>query len=105
MCTLPDDRHEARYEQIRPVLADTYEGAVERDSGYTLRFSGVDGTIEAVAEFVALERQCCSFAEYRIEVAPPYDGTRLTITGPDGTKELFSDGLVERLEAGSDQKP
>ena len=46
-----------------------------------------------------MELQCCAFAEYEITVAPPYEETVLTITGPDGTRQMFHDGLVNRLEA------
>lgn len=97
-CTLTEDREAERSERVRSVLAADYERTIERDDGYTLLFDGVDETLSAVATFVAHEHQCCSFAEYSISVSPPYGETRLTITGPDGTKAVFAD-LLELLEA------
>lgn len=97
-CTLTEGQDEGRYDQIRPTLESSYGGSTELDDGYTLRFDGVDGTMTALARFVSLELQCCSFAEYEIAVSPPYQETRLTITGPDGTKATFGEGLVELLE-------
>lgn len=41
------------------------------------------------------------FPEYEITVSPPYEETMLSITGPDGTLQMFREGLIERLEAGS----
>lgn len=96
-CTLTADQEAERPERVRSVLAADYERTIERDDGYTLLFDGADETLSAVATFVANEHQCCSFAEYSIDVSPPYEETRLTITGPDGTKAVFAD-LLEVLE-------
>ena len=97
-CTIADERRTERAARVRSTLAASYEDAIERDDGYTLLFDGDDETLSALATFVSNERQCCSFAEYAIDVSPPYEETRLTITGPDGTKALF-DGLFEHLNA------
>ncbi|MDZ7730716.1 MAG: hypothetical protein U5K37_07035 [Natrialbaceae archaeon] len=64
-----------------------------------LRFEGTDDALQAAARFTSNELRCCAFAEYTLSVSPPYDETMLTITGPEGTRELFRDGLVERLES------
>ncbi|SDR30772.1 Zn-dependent oxidoreductase [Natronobacterium texcoconense] len=96
-CTLSADERTERAEHIRSALGDRYEGVTERENGYTLRFDGSDETLAALATFVANERQCCSFAEYAIDVSPPYEETWLTITGPDGTKSVF-EGLSDRLD-------
>lgn len=98
-CTLTEEQDEDRPEQVRSALLAAYERAEERSDGYTLFFEGTDEALMAVAEFISNELVCCSFAEYSIAVSPPYDETRLTITGPDGTKELFGEGLIDRLEA------
>jgi hypothetical protein len=98
-CTLTEEGERARAERVRSVLASNFVGAEERADGYTLRFDGTDETLTSVARFVADELQCCSFAEYTIEVSPPYEETRLTIGGPEGTKAMFREGLLARLEA------
>lgn len=97
-CTISDEQRAERAERVRSVLADGYVDVTERENGYTLRFDGSDETLAALATFVANERQCCSFAEYSVGVSPPYEETRLTITGPDGTKSLF-EGLFDHLNA------
>jgi hypothetical protein len=61
-------------------------------------FEGTDEVLMAVAEFTSNELECCSFAEYSIEVSPPYEETRFTVTGPEGAKELLGEGLIEELE-------
>ena len=97
-CTLTEEQEEARSERVRSTLASNYRGVEERDDGYTLLFDGVDESLSAVAAFVSNELQCCSFAEYGIDVSPPYEETRLTVGGPEGTKAMFGEGLVDRLE-------
>lgn len=98
-CTLTPERVEAYSKGVRTALGARFAGATEREDGYTLRFDGTDETLSAVATFVSNELECCSFAEYVIGVSPPYEETRLTITGPEGTKTMFRDGLIAQFEA------
>ncbi|WP_232701247.1 hypothetical protein [Halobacterium wangiae] len=81
------------------MLVSRYVGYEERENGVDVRFDGTDESLRAVARFTSNELQCCSFAEYHITVSPPYDETVLTVTGPDGTRQVFREGFVERLEA------
>lgn len=87
-----------RPDVLRGTLADTYEGVEEREDGVTLVFDGTDEALAAAATFVKHEHRCCAFADYTIEVSPPYETTRLTVTGPEGTATMFRDGLAARLE-------
>ncbi|MHB9288672.1 Zn-dependent oxidoreductase [Halobacteriales archaeon Cl-PHB] len=91
-------------EQTRNVtdgFADAFSHAEKREDGHTVVFEGTEETLETVAAFVANEHQCCAFADYEIAVAPPYEETRLTITGPEGTKELFGQSFVDLLRTAS----
>lgn len=97
-CTIDRDSEKARErkEQARNELRPNYLGAKELSDGYAVRFEGAD-SLMGVARFVDEERKCCSFPDYQIELPPPYDETKLTITGPEGTKDLFQE-FIERLE-------
>lgn len=96
-CSLTEAEVDARTDQARELL-DAYREAFEAEDELTLAFDGVTTSLPAVAAFVERERECCAFADYSIEVSPPYEETRLTITGPDGTVGLFRRGLVAVLE-------
>lgn len=98
-CRMTPEQVEARPDALRGPLADAYAGVEEHDDGITLLFDGTEEALRAVATFVSHEHQCCAFADYTIDVSPPYETTRLTITGPEGTKTMFHDGLVPLLEA------
>lgn len=104
-CTIDEDRAEERADWMQSSLIPAYAGAEELDDGVTVRFSGVDDTLPDVARFVDEEKECCAFADYRIEVSPPYEETRLTITGPEGTREMFAEEFVGRLEGGAPLEP
>lgn len=97
-CTLTPEIAAEQSDRVTDELAARYDRAEEREDGYALYFEGTDESLPALAAFVATELQCCSFAEYAIDTSPPYEETRLTITGPEGTRELFGDGLVGLLE-------
>lgn len=98
-CTLDEDRAEERAEHVLSTLVPKFEGATETADGYEIRFTGTGETLPALAQFVAEESECCVFADFRLVVSPPYDATNLLVTGPEGTKELFGTGFVDRLEA------
>ena len=97
-CTISEERAGERADWMEDDLLPTYAGYDELDDGVTVRFAGADATLQHVARFVAEEKECCAFADYRVEVTPPFEETRLTITGPEGTKEMFAEEFVGRLE-------
>lgn len=96
-CTLTEQQREHREADIRRSLLDHYRQTEERKTGFTMTFDGTEEALRALAGFISKERQCCSFAEYAIRTAPPYDVTRFTITGPAETKALFRE-FVDILE-------
>lgn len=96
-CTLTEEQEAERSEEVRALLVSHYLGYEDSADGLDIRFDGTDEAPQAVAQFISDELQCCSFAEYEITVSPPYEETVLTVTGPEGTRQMFREGLVERL--------
>lgn len=96
-CTLTEKQRARREADIRRSLLDHYRHSEGRENGFRLTFDGTEEAMRALADFVSTERRCCSFTEYTIRTAPPYAVTRLSITGPDRTKELFQE-FVDILE-------
>lgn len=97
-CTIDEGTFQQRrpwmVEEFLPLIADTEQ----LDDGIAVTLEGAGETVETVARFVNEESDCCGFASYEIATEPPYDETRLTITGPEGTAELFQEGLVDLLD-------
>ena len=100
-CTLTEDEVPERSEEARSLLISRYQGYEDGDDGLEVHFEGTTESPQAIAQFISDELQCCSFAEYQLVLSPPYKETVLTITGPEGTRRMFREGLVERLEEGS----
>lgn len=100
-CTLTEEQEKERSGNVVSLLIEHYSGYEYREDGVNVTFEGTDEALEAVAQFASNELQCCSFAEYNIIVAPPFEETVLSISGPEGTAEMFQEGLVERLEDAS----
>ncbi|QIB76042.1 Zn-dependent oxidoreductase [Halogeometricum borinquense] len=98
-CELTEEQETERSEEVRSRLITNYVGVEESEDGLKIRFEGTEESLLAAARFISSELKCCAFAEYEITVSPPYEETALTITGPDGTREMFRNGLVARLEA------
>lgn len=101
VCTLPEEDQPTRSEDVQTLLIAHYVDYELRENGVEIRFDGTDESLQAIAQFTSNELQCCSFAEYEITVSPPYEETVLTVTGPEGTRTMFREGLVERLEQGA----
>lgn len=97
-CTLTEGQEAERSEEVRSLLIAHYVGYKEHEDSLDIRFEGTNESLQAVAQFTSNELLCCSFADYEIKVSPPYEETVLTVTGPDGTQQMFREGLVDRLE-------
>ena len=98
-CRMTHAENDERPDEVRATMTDTFARAEELRDGYMLYFEGTDDPLVALAAFTSNELECCSFAEYSIEVSPPYEETRYTITGTEGAKELLGEGLIEELES------
>lgn len=98
-CTLTEPEARERLGFVEAELVEDLESVTELDDGYRFEFAGTDDTLTTVATFVALESDCCSFADFEIAVPSGSETTRLTVTGPAGTKELGREGGLFDLEA------
>lgn len=66
------------------------EDARERrpiDDGYAFRFEAA--SFDAVARFVSVERLCCPFLTFHLELSAPAIDLWLRMTGPAGTRDFL----------------
>ena len=64
---------------------------------------GLDhGTLDRIAQFIALERRCCPFFDFTVTVPAEGDDVALAITGPDGVHSFiqseFAASLTETVQ-------
>jgi hypothetical protein len=79
------ERRRALQERLR---ADVRE-IREIENGYAFEYSPELEVLLAVAEFVALERLCCPFFDFAIEVGREGGPLWLRMTGSEGAKEVL----------------
>jgi hypothetical protein len=94
--TAMDEVQRKRYLALRRRLAENFQEARELEDGYAFRHSS--GVLVALAEYVSLERLCCPFFDFAIEVGHGEAEVWLRMTGPEGAKEIMEAAMGGRSE-------
>lgn len=68
----------ARCAEVRPV-----------ENGLRLRFEAAPGVLADIARVIDLERQCCRFLRFQLDVQPGGGPVLLELTGPEGTADFL----------------
>ena len=79
------ERYQIVLEQLRQSVQEVREVA----NGYAFRFLAEVSVLLLLAEFIALERGCCLFLDFTLEVEAEHGPAWLTVTGPEGVKEFL----------------
>lgn len=91
-CTLqPADL--ARRRDLLTALRAAAADVQSIDEGLVLHFAAQPGLLARLAEVIDLERQCCRFLRFRIDVEPDGGTVTLTVSGPPGTSGFLADEL------------
>jgi hypothetical protein len=69
----------------------------ELPDGYDFRLPADSGTLLKAAEFVSLERLCCPFLGFALEVEPEGGPVWLRLTGREGVKAFIREEVGELL--------
>lgn len=80
---------ESRYAALRQEMEAAILEIAERPDGYALRFAAGPATILALAEFITLERSCCPFFRFALEIEPGDGPLWLQLGGGAGVKEFL----------------
>ena len=91
-----DVEQRERYRALLQLLSADSMEAQELENGYAFRHSSDAGVLVALAEYVSLERLCCPFFDFAIEVRRNGSEVWLKITGPKGAKTILEDALGDR---------
>lgn len=78
-----------RYMYVREQLHKSVQDIREVTHGYAFRHSAEASVLLLLAEFIRLERRCCPFLEFTLEVESEHGPVWLTLTGPEGVKEFL----------------
>jgi len=72
-------------------LAQTIIGRSELANGFEFSFDAARLDLGALGEWIALERRCCPFLHFRLDLEPG-GKTALALTGGEGVKEFLRAG-------------
>jgi hypothetical protein len=95
-CALTTSELRAREQQLQREVFGGLRAIGELADGYVLDFPGDGAWLATLAEFIRFERECCPFFTFALHCAPEHGPLRLTISGPDGAKEVVAALLGER---------
>ena len=87
-CTLDPAALDERRALLRQVLGGVTE-VIRSPTGLVLRFGAGGVSVAALGRIIELERACCPFLEFRLEVASNNGAVVLHLTGPDGSGEFL----------------
>jgi hypothetical protein len=86
-----------RYDVLRAEVQAATGHIDEVDGGFALRFAMQAKVLSAVAEWALLERRCCPFLDFTLDMRAERAFATLTITGPEGTKDVLREGMAQPL--------
>ncbi len=95
-CSLSDPAKVERRAELRAAFIPAIERTEELENGYAFQFAGKDA--ELVLDFVAFERDCCTFFSFVIELAPKNGPVTLTMSGQEGTKAFIQTAFASALK-------
>jgi hypothetical protein len=87
--TAMDDAQRERYRALRDRLEADVREVRELDDGYAFRCSSSAEMLLTLAEYVSLERLCCPFLDFALEVGRAGGDAWLKMTGPAGAKQVL----------------
>jgi hypothetical protein len=82
-------RHQFLTEQLHAATQETRE----LPDGYSFRLPSDEATIQKTTEWVTLERRCCPFVAFGIEVNREGGPLWLSLTGREGVKPFLKNEL------------
>ncbi|HET6861779.1 MAG TPA: hypothetical protein VFH91_01990 [Pyrinomonadaceae bacterium] len=72
----------------------------ELPNGYKFELPNQTETLELAAEFICLERLCCPFFGFTLDVEPEGGKLLLSLTGREGVKPFILEEIGEHLRKG-----
>jgi hypothetical protein len=86
------EKQEYWVNEIVPKLYKSVQEIQELPNGWAWRLSGTSEILMLVAEDLNIERLCCPFVHYKLEIEPNGGPFWLHMTGGEGVKEFLRMG-------------
>ncbi len=79
----------ARYHELVAHLRTAFRARTELADGYTFRLDEQSVVLTQIAEWISMERLCCPFLTFHLEITGGTPDCHLTLTGPPGVKTIL----------------
>jgi hypothetical protein len=86
-CQLSSETFQQRREVVLSLMRQHLKELRSLSNGLALRFDAEKGQLERLAEFMEIERQCCPFLRFQLEIEPFGQSIWLQLTGQEGTRD------------------
>jgi hypothetical protein len=88
-CALSTPELREREQTVLAKIRARVEEVQDLDSGYALRFAPESALLADLATLIDLERQCCPFLRFELQVLPASGPIWLQLTGSEGTRDFL----------------
>ena len=92
MTAIPAEQRASHLAKSREFFSQIEETS-ELSNGYAFRFADEPNVLQRLADFVSLEKLCCPFLRFEIEVEAENGPVWLRLTGRDGVKEFIREEI------------
>lgn len=92
MTAIPAEQRPVHLAKSRELFSQIQETR-ELSNGYEVRFADKLDVLKRLAEFVSLEKLCCPFLGFEIEVEAESGPIWLRLTGREGVKEFIREEI------------
>ena len=97
MSAIPARERDAHLATIERLF-QSVESVEEVSNGYRFRLSGDPNVLVLAAEFIALERLCCPFFAFGLELEAEKGAVWLILTGREGVKPFILAEIGDHLD-------
>lgn len=92
-CTLTSVELQRRRESIKTEILSRATSRERTAKAWVLTFPGDADLLKKLMEFIVLERECCAFLQFKLDVEPYGRATRLELGGPPAALDFVGSFL------------
>lgn len=96
MTAIEPEQRETHVDTIKSLFKSVEE-VTELQNGYRFRLPNDSETLRRTTQFIALERLCCPFFAFSVDVEAEGGATWLSLTGREGVKRFILAEVGEYL--------
>lgn len=89
-CSLTDVEFRKRREGLLAEIKKGILETVELKTGFSFKFPFSNIWLQKLTEMISVERECCPFLNFKMNIKAGSDSIYLELTGQEGAKEFVS---------------